>query len=83
MIKTFFALFLISSMGHAFAMVVVKGTVQSFDNQKIILKNSGNTLVIPRSAYPDLKKVVLGHSVIEVHVTPKEMHDLNPKFPRK
>ena len=83
MIKLLLALLLIPPVSHAFAMVVVKGTVESFDNQKIVLKNNGNRLVVPRAAYPDLKRVVLGRSVIEVHVTPKDMHDLNPRFPLK
>jgi hypothetical protein len=58
--------------------MIVRGVVVSFDKDKIVLRNGKSLINVPRSAYPNLKKVIVGHSVIEVRMTPKENQDLNP-----
>ncbi len=75
--------FFISLGALAQPTIVVKGIVQSFDQKKIVLKNGKATINVPRSSYPDLKKVTIGRTVIEVQMTPKEALDYNPQVKLK
>ena len=74
------ALISVSVMAAGQAMIVVKGIVVSFDEKKITLKQKKTLVYVPRSTYPDLRKVKIGRTVIEVETSPKQFLDLNPIF---
>ena len=84
MTKIFLSLIiLISSLSaQAEPVMVVKGVVISFDQKVIILKNGQAILKVPRSSYPDLKKVQIGRTKIEVRLSPEQAIALNPNFPK-
>ncbi len=79
MMKLVVALILVLSplATQALSDVIVRGVVVSFDDKKIVLKNGPYKINVPRKSYPDLKKVSIGHTVIEVRMNPYQMMILN------
>jgi hypothetical protein len=78
-ILIFIILFTSSVVAQATPYIVVKGIVIAFDENKLTLKQPNTVVYVPRKAYPDLRKVQIGHTKIEVHITPSEMVRFNPK----
>ena len=77
----FLGSFLLTAVASAKTTVLVEGTIVSYDENIVVLKQEKGALIkVPRSHLVRQKGVLVGQEKIKVEVTPEEFTRLNPKL---
>lgn len=73
-----FAGFLAVSSAHATEPLLIRGTLESFDEEKIVLKQEGDVrVVVPRGSIPSLKGYTSGVAEVVAFVAPSDFVRMN------